>query len=211
MTGHRIGQGRSLLPTRARPWPHGRWSRIVAGLVVVLPLVLCVGAAACDKGDDGGVDDKTTLATGQGGSDAEDIEGHVGEAIAVGDAIVTVRALQAAFQPAMPTQRLSDETPTAPATGESFYQAYVRVENTGDTPLRVDAEEFVCAVGTAVVKIEPTRSGPTARSLIKGTSLDLLLTFKAEAGYEPVLIYTPSWYEGTIRVNPEVEATTTTS
>jgi hypothetical protein len=191
----------------------GTWLSALGLGVVCLCLLLAVGLGpvACDRsdgGDEGGV---TTLATSKDVPGEEDIEGHVGDAVQVGDAVVTVRALQAAFQPAMPTQRLSDETPVAPATGETFYQAYVRVENQGDTPLRVDAKDFTCAVGTTVVKIEPTRSGPAARSLIGGTSLDFLLTFKAGAGYEPVLIYRPPWYGGAVRIGPAVEATTTTS
>jgi hypothetical protein len=111
----------------------------------------------------------------------------------------------------MPEQRLSGETPTAPAAGESFYQAYVRVKNTGVTPLRVDPEEFVCAVGNSVVTIEPTRSGPFSRSLLKNTSLDLLLTFKGPAGFQPILLYRPSWYQGVISVSPQTEETTTTT
>ncbi|MFH0917263.1 MAG: hypothetical protein V1912_12575, partial [bacterium] len=118
---------------------------------------------------------------------------------------------QATFQPAMPLQRLSEQTPSAPASGESFYQAYVRVENGGATPIRVDPSDFACAVGDTVARIEPTRSGPLPRSLLENTSLDLLLTFKAKAGFEPVLLYSPPWYDGVVRIGPQAEETTTTS
>ena len=87
----------------------------------------------------------------------------------------------------------------------------MRVQNNGEVPLRVDARDFTCLVGTSVVTIELTRSGPAARSLIGGTSLDFLLTFKAEAGFEPLLIYAPPWHEGIIKIGPAVEATTTTT
>jgi hypothetical protein len=97
---------------------------------------------------------------------------------------------------------MSEQTPVAPEGGESFYQAYVKVENRGVAPLRVDGQDFACVVGDVVVGVEPTRSGPTARSLLKNSSIDLLLTFKGPAGYEPVLLYSPSWYDGTIRVLP---------
>jgi hypothetical protein len=190
---------------------HSRLRSCLSRVVVLLLVALCLGCVvACDPGDGEG-DDATTLRTSDSGSVAGDIEGNVGVPLEVGDATISVRSLQAAFQPAMPTQRLSDETPSAPATGEGFYQAYVRVENTGTLPLRVDAEDFTCAVGTSVVRIELTRSGPAARSLIPGTSLDLVLTFKGSAGFEPILLYTPPWYDGVIRIDPEaVESTTTT-
>jgi hypothetical protein len=183
-------------------------------LLPIVALVLMTSclmwAAGCHSGD-GAADGSTTSSTSGEGPKSGDIEGRVGMAIAVGEAVVTVRALQATFQPAMPEHRLSGQTPTAPASGESFYQAYVRVENKGVSPLRVAADDFACAVGDAVVNIEPTRSGPLPRSLLKGTSLDLLLTFKAQAGFQPVLLYNPPWYDGTVRVSPQSEETTTTS
>ncbi len=175
-----------------------------AGLVAAL----CLGGPiACSSGDEG---DGSTTSTKGGERPAGDVEGVVGQDIELGDGVLTVRALQATFQPAMPVQRLSEQTPVAPAEGESFYQAYVRVLNTGEAPLRVDAEDFTLAVGDRVAGIEPTRSGPPARSLLRGASLDLLLTFKADAGYEPVLLYNPSWYEGTVRVGTGSTTTTTT-
>ena len=84
----------------------------------------------------------------------------------------------------------------------------MKVENKGVTPVRVDPEDFACAVGNSVVGIEPTWSGPPARSLLKNSSMDLLVTFKAKAGYEPVLLYSPSWYDGTIRVRQPSPPTT---
>ena len=125
----------------------------------------------------------------------------------VGNARVIVNALQETFQPVLPAQRLSEQTPSAPEAGESFYQAYVRVENLATDPVRVDATDFTCLVGNTVVAIEPTRSGPVARSLLKNTSLDLILTFKAEAGFVPELRYNPPWYQGSIRVTPAQEQT----
>lgn len=189
----------------------GREERRTRWLPLVLMLALVLGAAiatGCDSGDGSG-DDPTLPSTS--GVEVGDIQGVVGVDFEVGDAIVTVRALEVAFQPAMPAQRLNDQTPSPPAVGEGFYQAYVRVENNGVIPLRVDPNDFVCAVGNAVAKIEPTRSGPLPRSLIEGTSLDLLLTFKAPTGYEPMLIYSPPWYDGVITVSPEAETPTTTT
>jgi hypothetical protein len=194
-----------------------RMAALLLILIIFLAVISCAAwVVACDSKDGKTVDGETTSSTEKGESESGDIEGVLGEEIKVGDAIITVRALQATFQPAIPEQRLSEQTPSAPAAGESFYQAYVRVENKeAVTPIRVDPEDFACAVGDAVVGIEPTRSGPFSRSLLKNTSLDLLLTFKAPAGFEPILIYSPPWHKGVIRVSPEAteptEETTTTS
>ncbi len=124
--------------------------------------------------------------------------------------MISVRVLDATFNPVVPEQRMSEQTPSAPSGDESFYQAYVKIENKGSTPIRVDPADFACAVGNTVVGIEPTWSGPIARSLLKNSSLDLLVTFKGKAGYEPVLLYSPSWYDGTIRIR-NASATTTTA
>ena len=184
-------------------------------LVVAVSLVLagvCLSwATGCDSGSAEPTGGSDTTAVNGRSPESGDIEGRVGAEIEVGDAVVTVRALQATFQPAMPGQRLSEQTPSAPAPGESFYQAYVRVENRAVTPIRVDPNDFACAVGDSVVFIETTRSGPMPRSLLENTSLDLLLTFKAQSGFVPILIYNPPWYQGTIRVSPQAEESTTTT
>lgn len=132
----------------------------------------------------------------------------MGAAITVGSVRLTVKVLQATFQPALPAQKVDEEPPTAPEVGESFYQAYVTVENLEAAPVRIDPWDFVCLVGGTMVSVDPTLSGPVARSLLKNTSLDMVLTFKARAGFEPELLYSPPWYEGTIRVKSEADTTT---
>jgi len=196
-------------PSRRHP---SAWRKVAPALLAALALVAClVWAPACELGGGDGADGDTTSTTEQTGPESGDIAGVVGETMKVGQATVTVRALHSTFQPASPEQRLSEKTPTAPGAGETFYQAYVRVTNTEVTPLRIDAEDFVCRVADSIVAIEPTRSGPFPRSLLRNTSLDLMLTFKAAAGYLPMLIYTPPWYDGIITVTPEAEETTTTA
>jgi hypothetical protein len=202
---------RSLISVDQAYGARSRTARLLAGAALVVALSCLMWATGCDSGSGADTGESTTSSTGSQESQSGDIEGQVGAAVEVGDAVVTVRALQATFQPAMPTQRLSEQTPTAPAAGESFFQAYVRVENGGTAPIRVDPNDFACAVGVSVVRIEPTRSGPLPRSLLGSTSLDLLLTFKARVGFEPVLIYSPPWYDGTIRIGAQSEETTTTS
>jgi hypothetical protein len=197
----------------------GRWSETrtpAAGRWVVLLLLaallvagFAVWASACSGG--GKTSDSTSSSTESTPAPSGDIDASVGDAINVGHAIVTVRALQPTFNPVAPEQRLSEQPPASPGGNESFYQAYVKVENDGVTPIRVDAEDFACAVGNSVVGIEPTWSGPAARSLLKNSSLELLVTFKAKAGYEPVLLYSPSWYDGTIRVRPTSSPSTQTT
>jgi hypothetical protein len=181
--------------------------------ILLLAALLVAGSAfwvaACSSG--GGKADNTSSSTESGATPSGDIEASVGEAIKVGHALVTVRAMQPTFNPVAPEQRLSEQDPAAPEGNQSFYQAYVKVENDGVTPIRVDAEDFACAVGNSVVGIEPTWSGPAARSILKNGSLDLLITFRARAGYEPVLLYSPSWYDGTIRVLPASSTSTETT
>jgi hypothetical protein len=194
-------------------------SRLALALLLTLTLVAgAVWLQACNNTDDPGTE--TTASTLEGSSQSGNVEGVIGESTAVGHAVVLVRALQSTFQPAMPSQRLSESTPSAPGVGESFYQAYVRVENkaVGDqrSPIRVDPQDFMCRIGDKVVGIEPTRSGPYARSLLENTSLDLLLTFEGPAGFQPELLYDPPWYDGLITIRPKAdepaaEETTTTT
>lgn len=188
-----------------------RLKRIVPAVIGLLLLLAAFWPAACKDSLGGDVSDGTTSSSIKGTEQSGDVNGVLGEKVQVGDAVITVRALQATFQPAMPTQRLSESTPAAPGAGESFYQAYVRVENTEVTPLRIDPNDFACHIDDTVVGIEPTRSGPYARSLLKNTSLDLVLTFKGPAGYQAELLYNPPWYDGVITIGPEEEESTTTT
>ena len=180
-----------------------------ATLITALAVVLVPGIVACGGDDENG----SPGAGASGSSSASNVTGGIGSAVTVGDAVITVESLQAAFQPVAPPQRLSDEALIAPASGITFYQAYVHIENRGQVPLRVDPEDFFCMVGNTVSTLEPTRSGPAARSIIFGTSLDLLLTFRGVAGAEPTLIYRPSWYGGVIsfRIGAESPSTSITA
>ena len=168
----------------------GRASLAYAVVLMVFLAWSLLWLAACNSG---GNADESTSSTTEQGTKSGDVEGTVGTELHIGAAGILVKALQATFQPAVPSQRLLEETPPAPADGQSFYQAYVRVSNGSQVPLRID----------------PTRSGPLPRSILKNTSLDLVLTFQAPAGYQPLLIYHPSWYQGVISIRPQEETTTT--
>ena len=177
---------------------------------LLLGLLLCsviLFATACNSSNDSSDETSTTES---GDVPSGDIDAVIGQTIKIGKAVVTVRLLDATFNPVTPPQRMSEQTPTAPNGDQAFYQAYVDVQNTGDMPLRVDPEDFACAVGSSVAGVEPTWSGPIARSLLKNSSIEVLVNFKGKAGYQPVLLYSPAWYDGTIRVT-EASGPTTTS
>jgi hypothetical protein len=180
-------------------------------LVVLLAAVLAAVAlstSAC--GNDGqGPDESST--TEAGGAPSGDVDGSVGDVIKVAKAVISCRTLDATFNPITPPRRMSEQTPSAPSGDESFYQAFVKVENKGTAPLRVDPDDFVCVVGNSVVGVDPTWSGPAARSLLKNSSIELLVTFKGKAGYQPVLVYSPSWYDGTIRIKASASISTTST
>lgn len=182
----------------------GPW---LATVIVALTAVCIFGLTACSSG---GTGDGSGSAPSGGGASGN-IEGGVNTGVTVGDAVITVKSLQAAFQPISPAQKLSDEALVAPAAGFTFYQAYVRIENHGQFPLRIDAEDFVCRIGNTISTLEPTRSGPAARSIIYGTSIDLVLTFRGATGAEPTLIYTPPWYSGLISFNANTQSQGTAS
>jgi len=179
-------------------------------LPVALALVLAGGvlwSVGCSNGsDDSGKSSSATTSKPSG-----DVQGQVGKPLAIGDVRITVNALEATLNPSFPSQRMSDQTPVPPGAADSFYQAFVRVENRGAMPVRVDGLDFYCLVGDSSYPVDATRSGPQARSLLPGTSLDVVLTFRAPAGFEPVLVYRPPWYSGLIRISRPAETTTSSS
>lgn len=188
---------------------------VALGGVMVLVLLGAIWTTGCEQEEESTTGyTSTSSSTENAGPTEGDILGFVGEEIKAGTAVITVRALGATFQPAVPDQRLSDEAPAAPAGGRSFYQAYVRILNTAVTPIRVDPRHFYCLIGRTMATVDPTRSGPLPRSLLRNASLDLVLTFEGPLGYEPVLIYAPPWYKGIITVKgsrPEHESESTST
>ena len=188
-----------------RPGSRGIWPVLV--FVLVAGILWCVG---CSKGDDTGTSGSTSSTTSVG-RQSGDVQGQVGKALTVGVVQITLNALEATLNPSLPSQKMSDQPPVAPGATDSFYQAFLRIENLGDTPVRVDGNDFSCLVGSSICVIDATRSGPEPRSLLRHASLDMLLTFKGPAGYEPVLVYRPPWYDGVIRMSRPAETTTTST
>lgn len=177
-----------------------RLQKLLQVLALVCLLIALLGASlsicGCDssKGADGLSDDSGN------GAQSGNVEGRVGETIPLGDANITVEALEETFQPKQPSQRLSTKMAESPGAGESLYQAHIRVQNLGVTPLRVDPLDFICLIGERLVSIEPALSGPLARSILRNASIDFVLTYKAKAGLTPELYYNPAWYDGTIKI-----------
>ncbi|MGI5940252.1 MAG: hypothetical protein ACOX8V_06150 [Thermoleophilia bacterium] len=169
---------------------------LLAGLLSVLWMAGC----GTDSGE--AESGEAVVSGGEGETASGDVQAEVGQAVKVGDARVTVGVLETTFRPVLPPQRVDEGNPSTPVGGEAFYQAYVRVENLGMVPLRVDPADFTCVFDKRSVGIERTRSGPDARSLLKNASLDLILTFEAPAGLVPELQYSPPWYDGAVRVRP---------
>lgn len=122
---------------------------------------------------------------------------------------MTVKSLEETVNPVPPLHPVSNKASSPLGAKQSFYQASVRVENAGDMPLSIDVSQFSCAVGNVTVAVDEARSGPPGRSLLRGTSIDLLLTFMGDAGYQPELFYRPSGYNGVVRI--KAAETTSTS
>ena len=125
-----------------RPGSRGIWPVLV--FVLVAGILWCVG---CSKGDDTGTSGSTSSTT-SGGRQSGDVQGQVGKALTVGVVQITLNALEATLNPSLPSQKMSDQPPVAPGATDSFYQAFLRIENLGDTPVRVDGNDFSCLVGS---------------------------------------------------------------
>jgi hypothetical protein len=84
------------------------------------------------------------------------------------------------------------------AEGQVFYQALVRIDNRGSGAVRADPYHFTLIAASAGYSIDPSRSGPIARTLLPGASFDFVLTFRGQEVPEPELLYSPKWFNGTV-------------
>ena len=80
--------------------------RLVAAAALVFLLVAVLAMTACGGGD----------GNDAAGGSSGNISGGIGSGVVVGDALVVVKSLQAAFQPVSPAQKLSDDPLIAPET-----------------------------------------------------------------------------------------------
>jgi len=93
---------------------------------------------------------------------------------------------------------MSDVAEVKLAPGQTYYQAVVRIENAGTGTVRVDPRDFSAMVGRTRAALDPMRSGPVARTLLHGTSLELFLTYVVPEGAQPDLVFHPPWLNGTL-------------
>ncbi|OPZ77097.1 MAG: hypothetical protein BWY79_01313 [Actinobacteria bacterium ADurb.Bin444] len=165
---------------------------VVIASTVALSLTGIV--AGCGKGAGGA----TTVTTGSTGGKPTTQRVRVGEQVAVGDVRVLVPVSTLTATPARPMYPVATVSGVRPGPGETYYQAVVRIENAGQKPVRVDPRDFSAMVGRASAPLDISRSGPEARTLLHGTSLELILTFVVPDGAEPDLVHHPSWLNGTL-------------
>jgi hypothetical protein len=159
---------------------------------------------------DVGAAGSTVASAGGSGPQSGEVSGTVGQTIQVAKIKVTVKSLEETVNPVLPLHPVSNKASAPLGAKQSFYQASVRIENAGDMPLSVDVNQFSCGVGNVSAAVDEARSGPPGRSLLKGTSIDLLLTFMGDSGYQPELLFQPSGYSGIVRIKA-VETTSTSS
>lgn len=174
---------------------------LVAGALAAGLLVMVLGLSGCSCGGGKG----STTSKGSTGSTSNPsggtatLEGQVGKPLAVGAVKITVTGLSAVAKPLLPRQVADSEAiPVSPGRGAVFYQAWVRVQNGGESVIRVDPRDFSLTSGGKTYPPHLARSGPPAASLIPTSSLELILTFQVPAGVKPDLQYRPPWYGGKI-------------
>jgi hypothetical protein len=162
-----------------------RLGLVVAVIVVVLAVAMVVRWGCGDGGIVG-------LRSGaSGGTKTTAVKAAVGETVKLGDAEAVVTAFSPTAHPARPVQPLHAGAAPPARAGETFYQAYVWIKNGGTSVVRVDPRDFDLAVGDGYASVDPTRTGPGARSLLPGASLDLIVTFRAPLGEKVNLRWRP--------------------
>ena len=160
-------------------------------LVFIVALVVSRCSGSSDPGTDG---------VSRGDAGAQQIAVAPGETATAGEVEVVVTALAPVDEPVRPDAVVDAGEPPALGDGQSFYQAFVQVKNGGDAPVRIDPREFWLADGDKLVAVDGTRSGPPARSLLHGASINSILTFRARSGLAPQLVYRPGWFDGSVVV-----------
>lgn len=175
------------MPRLKRSKPNLRMLRLLVLVVVLVVIVLGIRQLACpgDAADSRGPDGGTVETVGEG----TEITVSVGEPISAGDLTLVITSLNTVAVPTGPRYPMA-ETPTRSLrAGEAFYQAFARAENNGEGVVRVDPEDFSLDADGVLVGPEPSLTGPGARSLLQGASLDFIMTFVGPEGLDPRLVY----------------------
>jgi hypothetical protein len=173
-----------------RGW-RGRLSGAAVAVVVALVVPPVLGAGCFGDGA------QSEAKQGQ----SSHLSAGIGQVVRMDQARVSVTSMAPVAQPARPDVLIAPGESPDLAPGEVFYQARVRLENRGARALRMDPRDFSLVGKGEMISIDPTASGPPARSLLPGTSLDIILTFRAPSDLSPLeLVYDPPWFDGDLRV-----------
>ena len=159
---------------------------LVAAVILLVLAIALVVRWGCGEGGIG--------VSGFGSGDGRkttNVKAVVGETVKVGGAQAVVTAFAPTEHPALPEQPLDGRVAARAGAGQTFYQALVYVKNGGSSVFRVDPRDFDLVVGNRYVSVDPARTGPAARSLLPGASLDLMVTFRAPAGKDVELRWRP--------------------
>ncbi|MHB0980566.1 MAG: hypothetical protein ACYC5Q_10955 [Thermoleophilia bacterium] len=189
-----------MAPHTRRSKPNLRMLRLLIVVLVLVAVILGVRQLSCSGDSSPSPDDSsaptTTGENGGGtvvtvGENGSEVEVTVGRPFAVGGMTVVITTLGETGTPTGARYPIDDGRGHVAGAGESFYQAFARAENSGDTPMRVDPLHFFLDAGGALLSVDPTHTGPGARSLIRGASFDFIVTFLGPAGLDPRLVYRP--------------------
>ncbi len=131
-----------------------------------------------------------------------DVAAGVGEPVMLGPVRVNVTSLSSTSRPTAP-HRPVDEAAVTPSTG-NFVQAFVYVRNGGADAVRVEPQDFTLVAEGRASEPLSGLTGPPARTLLPGASLDLILTFPAPEGEISGLVYSPAWFPGSLSVTGEL-------
>lgn len=157
---------------------------------VVIVLVLAIALVVRWGCGEGGIVGSGSGASGDTKSTA--VKVAVGETVKVGGAEAVVTAFTPTEHPVLPGQPMDASTAARAGAGQTFHQALVWIKNGGSSVFRVDPRDFDLTVGDRYVSVDPARTGPDARSLLPGASLDLIVTFRTPAGEDVVLRWRPA-------------------
>ncbi len=162
-----------------------RLGALVVGVVLLLAVVLgvrwgCGGDDTASTGGDGaGLFGKVTQV-------------KLGEQVTLGDASLKVAAFTPTAKPVRPAYPLDESVPGPAAAGETYYQAFVVVDNKGPSTFRFDPDDFDLLLDGTPVAPDPVWTGPSARTLLPGASLSATIGFRAPVAQNLQLRWRPT-------------------
>ena len=176
------------MPTLRRARPNRRMLRLLVLVVVLAAIALGVRQLARDGGSpvSSGSEGGTVETVGEGA----EVTVSVGDVVMDGDLSLVVTSLTPMTVPTGPRYPMTEGVVALDlSAGESYYQVFARVENKGAGVVRFDPEDFSLDADGVLVGPDPSLTGPGARSLLHGASLNFILTFIGPEGLAPRLVY----------------------